>query len=197
MEEDRLMSLNPESYEQAKLAFKPLKRSRMTRKASSALKTSPASNLRRQSLSRKSVKKSKRKKKLTTGQWKKKAWREFSVWVRANDATRDLGLERCVTCGTVKHWKELHAGHFIRGRLNANLFDERGCHPQCYGCNVGKQGEVVVYYKWMLARYGQEVIDDLLAQNNKTHKWLPGELQGIYEKYKALNDLNPLLKDSE
>jgi hypothetical protein len=179
------MSLNLSTYEEALLTHKPLKRSRMTRKASLSPKTS---------LKSKARKHKPKKKRLTTGQWKKKAWKEFSLWVRTRGAD-EAGINKCVTCGASSHWKWLHAGHFIRGRLNSNLFDERGCWAQCYSCNVGRQGHVVVYYKFMLAKFGQEVIDELMRQNDQTHKWLPGELQSIWEKYKALNAENPLLRD--
>lgn len=136
--------------------------------------------------------KAKRAKKLTDGQMKKNVWKEFSIFIRTRGADSE-GFNRCVTCVVKKHWKELQAGHFIRGRLNANLFEERATYPQCYSCNVGKQGEVVIYYKFMLEQHGQAVIDELILQNNTTKKWAPGELDGLLEKYKALNDANPLV----
>lgn len=175
------MSLNPKTYEEALDGYKPLKRSRLKQKASKGLKAS-----------HKSGKRQKRPRKLTTGQLKKRVWTEFSIFIRTHNATQDLGLERCVTCGVVKRWTELQAGHFIRGRLNANLFEERGVHPQCYRCNISFQGNVVVYYGVMLQKYGQEVIDELLEQNNHTKKWAPLELEGLYRKYKELNAQNPL-----
>lgn len=60
-------------------------------------------------------------------------------------------------------------------------------------CNVHLQGAVVVYYKRMLDLYGQEVIDELIAQNNKTKKWQAGELSDLLEKYTALNAQNPIV----
>lgn len=50
-----------------------------------------------------------------------------------------------------------------------------------------------MYYRFMLATYGEEVIDELLRQNDITKKWYPGELQEIFEKYQALNEANPIL----
>jgi hypothetical protein len=168
------VSLQPQTFAEAKVAFKPLKRG--------AIKRRPLG------------KKSRRAKRPTVGQLKKNAWKEFSIYIRTRGAD-DNGFNVCCTCGIKKFWKDLQAGHFIRGRLNANLFDERGVWPQCYSCNIGAQGNVVVYYKWMLEKFGQEVIDELLAQNNVTRKWLPGELVGLIEKYKALNESNPLVEN--
>lgn len=183
------MSLQPATYEQAKAAFKPLRRPRIEKRADSSSlgrKASPA---------RRKAPKTKRKKRLTTGQLKKRAWTEFSIYIRSRGADSE-GFNLCVTCQQRYFWKDLQAGHFIRGRLNANLFDERGCQPQCHRCNIHFQGNVVVYYKWMLEHYGQEVIDGLMRQNDQTHKWLPGELESIWQKYKDLNSQNPLLREN-
>lgn len=136
--------------------------------------------------------KPKKKKKLSTGALKKKVWIQFSIFIRTRGADSS-GFNACVTCGVRKFWRDLQAGHFIRGRLNANLFEERGCYSQCYSCNVGAQGAVVIYYKKMLEMYGQEVIDELIAQNNKTRKWQGGELQALLDHYAALNESNPIV----
>lgn len=148
------------------------------------------STLKRTPMARKPAKK--KKKKLSTGALKKKVWIQFSIFIRTRGASSD-GFNLCVTCNVRKFWRDLQAGHFIRGRLNANLFEERGVHPQCYSCNVHAQGAVVIYYKKMLEMFNQEVIDELIAQNNQTHKWQGGELQGLLEHYTALNAANPVV----
>lgn len=130
-----------------------------------------------------------KKKRVKISTLKNRAWAEFSKFIRLRGADAN-GMNYCVTCGVKKHWKELQAGHFIAGRLNANLFDERGCHPQCSLCNVVKAGNGPMYYKFMLKTYGQEVIDELLQQNDQTKKWLPGELESITRKYTALNKIS-------
>lgn len=181
------MSLNPANYEQAKIDFKPMRRSGMARKASLRGKTSLKATGRKQKPIKKKVKR------LSVGKLKKKVWTEFSIFIRTRGAD-EAGINKCVTCGISAHWKTLQAGHFIRGRLNSNLFSERGCWAQCYGCNVGRQGDVVIYYKVMLFKYGQEVIDELIQQNERTHKWQAGELEGLLERYKTLNANNPVVK---
>lgn len=199
----------PADYAEAVLTHKPMRRTRMTpslppdgktrsasgkpRKQASGLKRRPSPAIPYATNSLGARKKAKRKK-LTDGQLKKRVWKEFSIFIRTRGADSE-GMNNCLTCGVRKHWKELQAGHFVRGRLNANLFDARGCWPQCYSCNVGKQGNVIPYYKRMLERYGQMVIDDLVTQNNNTRKWQAGELQEMLERYKAINAANPLLKE--
>jgi hypothetical protein len=163
------MSLNPSSYEEAKAHFKPMKRKAIARK----------------------VPKPKKKKKVKVRTLKNKAWAEFSIFIRQRGADHE-GFNTCVTCGTRKPWKELQAGHFIAGRLNSNLFDERGCNAQCSTCNVIKAGNGPMYYKFMLRVHGQEIIDELLQQNDQTRKWLPCELESLAKKYAEINSANLL-----
>lgn len=99
---------------------------------------------------------------------KKKAWKHFSWAVRTKGAydPGDGGLwNKCYTCGRIIPCKMLQAGHFIPGRHNKNLFDYRGCRPQCYVCNIRLKGNSIIYYKKMQEEVGQEVIDELMAQD--------------------------------
>jgi hypothetical protein len=187
------MSLNPATFEEAKSRFKPLKRSRLATTSPKPQKSLLSPRKRSKPLSRKPVKKAKRKKKLSIGNLKKKVWTQFSIFIRTRDAD-GLGWSQCFTCPQKSFWREMQAGHFIRGRLNANLFDERGCQVQCYSCNIHRQGNVVIYYRMMLLKYGDEVISALLLQNSTTRKWQGGELQGLLDHYKAINAANPLLQ---
>lgn len=182
------MSFQPATFEEAKARFKPLKRTRP--------RESPPSRGKKSLTHLKTLRKpirgaTKKRKKPTISSLKKKAWKEFSIFIRTRNADAE-GFVACVTCGARKLWTAMQAGHFIAGRLNSNLFEERGTHPQCSMCNVVKHGNGPRYYQFMLATYGQEVIDELLAQNDQTKKWLPGELQQICEKYRAINAGNPL-----
>lgn len=93
-------------------------------------------------------------------------WTLFSKYIRLKYSTN--GLVRCITCGTWKYVKEMQAGHFIPGRHNSILFDERNVHPQCYHCNIGLKGNSIEYYAFMQKRYGQEVIDELRALDRKS-----------------------------
>lgn len=55
----------------------------------------------------------------------------------------------------------MQAGHFVPGRGNGVLLDERGVHPQCYRCNCILHGNLIEYYPFMVRTYGQEVVDEL------------------------------------
>lgn len=125
------------------------------------------------------------RKKNSVSKMKQKAWSTFSLWVRLSAADYD-GYVRCITCGVKKHYKEMQAGHFIPGRLNAVLFSEEGVHPQCYGCNIGKGGNWPSYYEWMKGMYGLEIIDQLIFQSRQVVKYTISDYEELAKKYQAL-----------
>lgn len=106
---------------------------------------------------------------------KDKAWKAFSIYIRTRDCLRFSGSPeygKCVTCSRPYDFKNLQAGHFIQGRGNAVLFDERIVYSQCIGCNgnppMGKGGNYVEYYVFMLEEWGQIMIDEFRALKYKT-----------------------------
>ena len=105
---------------------------------------------------------------------KAKAWKAFSLYIRDRD-------KKCVTCGSTK-W--LQGGHFVVGRHLSILFDERNCHAQCRFCNVIKKGNMVIYYKFMLKKYGQRVIDELLDLDKKIVQLKSSDYQELERYYK-------------
>lgn len=119
----------------------------------------------------------------TISQLKKVAWDLFSKYIRARNADY-RGYARCVTCGVIKHWKELQAGHFIPGRHNSNLFDERGCHAQCYHCNIGLKSNPREYDRFMREKYGGKTIIELEKQDKQSVQFTRQELTDKAAYYK-------------
>lgn len=128
---------------------------------------------------------------------KKKAWEQFSLYIRTRDCVaygkshpaRNEGLVApCVTCRRIYPLKSLQAGHFVAGRTNAILFDERGVNSQCYGCNVREHGNTTAYWLWMEERYGREVIDELIALKGTSLKMKVWDYEAIRDKYKLLTE---------
>lgn len=64
----------------------------------------------------------------------------FSLWVRISNSD-EYGMCTCFTCGSRKHWKEVHAGHFMSRRHTATRWHESNVKPQCVKCNMFSQGE--------------------------------------------------------
>lgn len=118
---------------------------------------------------------------------KKKAWTEFSRFIRTRDCLNSTGTPdqgRCVTCGNILPFEKLQAGHFVPGRRNAGLFDERGVHAQCYACNVGLHGNWPEYLRFMESEYGQDVIDELIDLRHVTVKFTAADLEERAKDYR-------------
>ena len=130
----------------------------------------------------------KKVKKLTISKAKEAAWRVFSLFIRTRDSHN--GIVTCFTCQFNFLIKETQAGHFIQGRHNSVLFDERNVHAQCRGCNIFKSGNLIEYYPRMVEMYGGGVIEELKFLDTKHKQFKVYELIEIKEKYeKKLKDM--------
>lgn len=117
---------------------------------------------------------------------KEKAWKSFSIYIRTRDCLRFKGNVYeglCVTCWREYPFKELQAGHFIDGRGDAVLFDERLVYSQCYGCNVGKKGHYVEYFVFMEREWGREKIDEFRALKHETRNFKEHHFLELKEEF--------------
>jgi len=104
----------------------------------------------------------------------------------------DPDLGECVTCGLVRPWRELQAGHFIpRAQGLATYFDLRNIHTQCYRCNINLGGNGAEYYPYMLKKYGQETVDELRRLSRTVKKISKAEylemIEDLEQKLRALD----------
>lgn len=107
----------------------------------------------------------------------------FSQWIRRRDADY-LGQTACYTCGTVKPWKEMHAGHFMSRGKWSTRYHEQNVQPQCVGCNIFRSGEQYKFGVHLDAQYGQGTADKLEYLSNQTGKYPKAELERLIEVYK-------------
>lgn len=136
----------------------------------------------------------------------KHTWERCSRFIRLRDALEycaKMGIDikqfarpedlpaKCCTCEVVKPWIRMTAGHFISrgsGGLSGVYFDERNSHAQCKQCNAFYQGRALEYQDFMLAKYGQAVIDELrwLDKNNSYKYKLTGLELYYKQKYQEM-----------
>ena len=131
------------------------------------------------------------KKKTPRQKAKEDAWESFSRYIRTRDCLRFTGdptQGKCVSCNRSYPFKELCAGHFIQGRGNAVLFDERLVYSQCGGCNTnppyGKGGNYVEYFIFMEKEWGRKKIDEFRALKHETKIYKIHDFQAIEQEYK-------------
>jgi len=118
---------------------------------------------------------------------KKKAWAEFSAYIRRRDCLKTTGtLDEgiCITCGNKIPFKGSNAGHFISSRCNSVLFDEELTNLQCYSCNVGLMGNYVPYTLTMINRHGVEWVEEKQRLKHKILKRTINDYQTLEAIYK-------------
>lgn len=108
----------------------------------------------------------------------------FSEYVRKSSADQ-FGNARCVSCGAVKPWRALQAGHFVSRVRLATRWDLMNTHPQCSKCNVLLRGNAAGYSLYLVKKYGPWVLDDLDARSRKPVKFTRADLNALIEVYKA------------
>lgn len=108
---------------------------------------------------RKIEKRTRRPKRLSNTQWKRKLWPAFAAWVKERDGYV------CFTClkQLEPHTSNCQAGHYIpKSICGLDLyFDPLNVHTQCFHCNINLGGYGAMYHKRMLEVYGQEAVDEL------------------------------------
>lgn len=78
----------------------------------------------------------------------------------------------------------MQAGHFLPGRSDAVLFDDRGVNAQCYRCNILLQGAWPAYYRKMQEMYGQDWIEESIdVWQRKEKHYSDSELDSLLRFY--------------
>lgn len=114
----------------------------------------------------------KKLKKLTVSQLGKKIWEHCKRLVREKYVNKN-GTFTCYTCGKIITDKSnAHTGHFIPSSVCGYYlrYDLRNLRIQCMACNVWGGGMGAIYYKNMVEREGQEYVDQLFRDKQKSVK---------------------------
>lgn len=88
---------------------------------------------------------------------KKALWKVFTEYVKNRDGWR------CVTCGKRAEGQGMNGGHYI-AKAACGLdyyFSEFNTHAQCVTCNLTLEGNRPAYRRFILERYGPDVLRDL------------------------------------
>lgn len=107
----------------------------------------------------------------------------FSEWVRRRTAD-ESGTVQCVACGVLKHWKDMHAGHFVSRKSTATRYDPRNVNPECPGCNTFSQDHLIGYTLWMRKTYGDAVVNYLWSQKHVPVKMTRHDYQRLIDVFR-------------
>tara|TARA_R110002051_G_scaffold133403_1_gene206775 strand:- start:614 stop:1018 length:405 start_codon:yes stop_codon:yes gene_type:complete len=115
---------------------------------------------------------------------KKELDKWFSLYIRLKN-TLPGGLTVCWTCSAVKHYKEMHAGHFQSRRHLSTRWDELNVQVQCPRCNLFNQGEQYTFGRLLDARLGKGTSDKLYKLSRFQKKFMRCDYIELIELYKC------------
>ena len=119
----------------------------------------------------------------------KKLWKQFSEYIRRRDADEN-GNCSCITCGLVRHWKQMDCGHGIGRQHWGCRYSEKNNHAQCKRCNGFEGGKREVYKEVINKRYGPDTWDLLELASRKAKKYSQFEIDTLEKYYKEINQRN-------
>lgn len=115
-------------------------------------------------------------------------WAECKRIIRARYIRSD-GMWNCYTCDRlIDEPSKAQTGHFIPSASGGAFlrYDLRNLRVQDYYCNINLGGNGTEFYRRMVEEIGQEEVDKLFQDKNKTIK---ADKWWYMEKIKEYNDI--------
>jgi len=119
----------------------------------------------------------------TISKLKKELDKIFSLYIRLRKATPQ-GMTTCFTCGTQKHYKKMHAGHFMSRKHLSTRWNEQNVQVQCPKCNLFGQGEQYTFGKLLDVRIDEGTAENLEQLARTTTKIMRYEYEDMIKEYK-------------
>jgi hypothetical protein len=97
-------------------------------------------------------------------------------------------MGECFTCGSMRHYTEVDAGHFMSRACMKTRWDEKNVQFQCKRCNGFRSGEQYKFSIRLDELYGEGTAETLLIASKMTARWSRDELEQMYHHYKRKVD---------
>lgn len=107
----------------------------------------------------------------------------FSIYIRLRDSDEN-GYCKCITCPTIKHWKKMDCGHYVKRQHQGVRYNEKNCASQCKNCNWNLQGNDAIYKEKIIELYGREIHDLLKSAERINFKRTQLEIDILTDEYK-------------
>ena len=108
----------------------------------------------------------------------------FSRYIRLRDSDSN-GMCKCITCDTVKHWKDMDCGHFQSRRYTATRYHEQNANAQCQRCNKYQSGEQYLHGKEIDLKFGSGTAEFITKLARSIYKLNKNEVMSIAKEYKS------------
>ena len=82
--------------------------------------------------------------------------------LRRLEESDNWGRCECIVTGQVKHYKEMHGGHYISRKCLATEMDKDNVWPQCPGSNFyGGEADKLIYREKLIKKMGVDRVERL------------------------------------
>lgn len=108
----------------------------------------------------------------------------FSQYIRLSGADH-TGHVRCFTCGVVKNWREVDAGHFQTRSKYSVRWDEMNVRPQCKKCNMLNGGHQYQFGLNLDFHFGEGTARSVIKRGHVTRRFSDVELEKMIREYRA------------
>lgn len=108
----------------------------------------------------------------------------FSLFIRLRDSDKN-GMVKCITCGSIAHYTDVDAGHFITRENMGVRYEEENVNGQCRHCNRFKSGKQYEHGLAIDKKYKQPgLASKLMIKGKSVCNWQDFELEAMYQYYK-------------
>lgn len=103
----------------------------------------------------------------------------FSEFIRR----RNGDMAKCVTCGKIAPWQKMQCGHYESRGKKTTRWDEQNSHVQCYRCNVILSGNYPSYARFMVEKYGKDILEILAIRSAQSKHYSLSELELLIQYF--------------
>lgn len=108
--------------------------------------------------------------------------RVFQYYIRLRDVMPG-GYGKCITCGKIKPFDHLQAGHFFSRRHFSTRWNEDNVHAECDYDNCWNSDHLLKYKENLIKKIGTKRFEYLEVLHNQTRKWSHFEIEELIRYY--------------
>lgn len=126
----------------------------------------------------------------------KKADSLFQKMRRMQEANPSNGIVRCISCGSIGHYKSFDSGHFIPRQHKGTRYSSMNVWPQCKKCNRWLSGNHSLYRDNLVKKIGLPFVEimerdkDVMPEGITWREWL---IEIIISSNRKIKDLSKIL----
>ena len=106
----------------------------------------------------------------------------FQYYIRLRDVMPG-GYGRCISCGKIKPFNHLQAGHFFSRKHFSTRWHEDNVNAECEYCNCWNGEHLLTYKENLVKKIGTQRFQLLEIENHKSRKWSDFEIKAMIKHY--------------